>query len=76
MGRAALNKDKVYDIEAMRGQVQRLEQTLASGDPWRSLTASFPELVRTSAELSRHGGLDTAQVGTRFIRLLQTYVCE
>ena len=75
-GRAALSKDKVYDIEAMRGQVQRLEQTLASGDPWRSLKASFPELARTSAELGRYGGLDAARVGARFVRLFQTYVCE
>ena len=74
--RASLHKDKVYEIEAMRGQVQRLEQTLASGDPWASLRASFPEIARTSAELERYGGLDAAQVGARFIRLFQTYVCE
>ena len=75
-GRAALGKDKAYDIEAMRGQVQRLEQTLASGDPWQSLKASFPELARTSAELERRGGPHGAQVGARFVRLFQTYICE
>ena len=75
-GRAMLSKDKAYGIEAMRGQVQRLEQALASGDPWRSLMASFPELARTSAELGRYDGLDAAQVGARFVHLFQTYVCE
>lgn len=75
-GRASLSKEKAYDIEAMRGQVQRLEQLLASGDPCRSLLASFPELARTSAELGRYGALDTTEVGARFVRLFQTYVCE
>jgi len=75
-GRTTLGKDKVYELEAMRGQVQRLEQILASGDSWRSLRASFPELARTSAELERYGGLAEAQVGAGFVRLFQTYVCE
>ncbi|MDE0475318.1 MAG: hypothetical protein OXI50_12210, partial [Gammaproteobacteria bacterium] len=75
-GQAALSKDDVYDLEAMRGQVQRLEQTLASGDPWRSIKASFPELARTGAELERYGGLAEAQVGAGFVRLFQTYVRE
>ena len=75
-GRTVLSKDKVYGVEAMRGQVQRLELALASGDPWRSLKASFPELARTSAELGRYDGLDAAQVGAKFVRLFQTYVCE
>ena len=73
--RAALNRDQVYGVEAMSGQVHRLEQALASNDPWRSLTASFPELARTSAELEREG-LDSVQASARFVRLFQTYVCE
>ena len=74
--RKALNRDQVYGVEAMNGQVHRLEQALASNDPWRSLTASFPELARTSAELERYESLDSFQASSRFIRLFQTYVCE
>ena len=75
-GRNALGKDQVYGVEAMRGQVQRLERALASADPWQSLVASFPELGRTSAEIGPHQGLDAAQVSAKFVRLFQTYVCE
>ena len=75
-GRAALSKDQLYGVEAMRGQVQRLEQALASDDPWLSLITSFPELARTSAELGRYEDLDPVQVSAKFVRLFQTYVCE
>ena len=75
-GRNALGKDQVYGVEAMRGQVQRLERALASADPWQSLVASFPELGRTSAEIGLHQGLDAAQVSAKFVRLFQSYVCE
>ena len=74
--RAVLSNDNAYDVEAMRGQIQRLEQALASGDPWRSLMASFPELGRISTELGRYDGLNAAQVGAKFVRLFQTYVRE
>ena len=75
-GRAALSKNQAYGLEAMRGQVQRLERALGSSDPWQSLVASFPEIARTSAELVQHEGLDAAQVSGEFVRLFQTYVCE
>ena len=75
-GRAALRSEHVYGLDAMHGQVHRLERNLASSDPWQSLIASFPELARTSAELAQHEGLDIARIRADFVRLLQTYVCE
>ena len=75
-GRAALSKNQAYGLEAMRGQVQRLERALGSSDPWQSLAASFPELARTSAELVRNEDLAEAKVSGEFVRLFQTYVCE
>ena len=75
-GRAALSSDQLYGLEAMRGQVHRLERALASSDPWQSLVASFPELARTSAELGQHEGLGIAQTRAGFVRLFRTYVSE
>ena len=74
--RSELDKSQRYSVEAMRGQVHRLGQALASDDPWQPLIASFPELVRTSAELGPYDGLNEVQISAKLVRLFQSYVCE
>ena len=75
-GRNAIGKHQIYGLEAMRGQVAKLERALASRDPWRSLISSYPELCRTGAELGSHLGLEAGRINASLVRLFQAYVCE
>ena len=71
----AWNNGKAYGLYAMSGQVHRLAACLAAEDPWSSLAATFPELVRTHAELEALGG-SGADLKDGFLRLYETYVQE
>ena len=73
---SALSQQKLFGLEVMRGQVYRLGQCLAAADPWRALTAEFPELARTAAEVAEHEGLEQGWVRDRLVRLYRTYACE
>ena len=67
----------LYDLEAMRGQVYKIGQCLASKDPWGSLCASFPELARTHAELIEHLDMGShSEVSRRLVDLYRAYVWE
>ena len=72
-----LGERRLYDLEAMRGQVHKIGGCLASNDPWRALCGSFPELARTHAELTARGNLgDDSEISGRLVELYRTYVWE
>ena len=73
--RVAWNNGKAYGLYAMSGQVHKLAACLAAEDPWGSLAVTFPELVRTHAELEALGG-SGADLKDGFLRLYETYVQE
>ena len=60
----------------MREQVFKLARCLDSDDPWNSLTASFPELLRTHTELVERYNLDAEDTRVCFVQLFRTYVQE
>ncbi len=67
----------LYDFEAMRGQVHKINRCLATEDSWRSLCISFPELVRTHAELVLREGLgDGTHISDRMVDLYRNYAWE
>ena len=67
----------LYGLEAMRGQIHKISSCLASGDPWRALRASFPELARTHAELVARGSMGGySEISGRLVELYRTYVWE
>ena len=60
----------------MSSQVYKLTQCLSSDSPWISLTSEFPELARTSAELSSTQELRDVDVISGFLQLFKNYVME
>ena len=70
-------EDYLYDLEAMCGQVHKINLCLASGDPWLSLCTSFPELARTHAQLVARRSVEShSELSDRFVELYRTYVWE
>ncbi|MDE0143454.1 MAG: 7-cyano-7-deazaguanine synthase [Caldilineaceae bacterium] len=66
----------LFGSEVMREQVCTLARCLDSDNSWHSLTASFPELFRTHAELVERHELDPDFTRACFVQLFQTYVQE
>ena len=67
---------RLFGLGVMREQVYNLSRCLDSDDSWRSLTISFPELLRTHADLVKRYDLDADETRARFVQLYRTYVQE
>ena len=66
----------LFGLEMMGEQVYKLARCLDSDNSWNSLATSFPELLRTHAELVERYGLDADYIRACFVQLCQTYVQE
>ena len=73
---ANIEPKRLIGLEVMRGQVYKLNRCLESDDPWQSFTISFPELLRTHAELVKRGNLNDDDTRARIVQLYRTYVQE
>lgn len=73
---ASIAPERLYGIEVMRGQVYKLSRCLDSNDPWQSLIESFPDLLKTHAELVKRKNLNAEETCARFVQLYRTYVRE
>ena len=74
--RADIDTKRLFEIEVMKEQVYKLARCLDSEEPWHSLTISFPELLRTHAELVERYNLDADETRARFVQLYRTYAQE
>ena len=74
--RADIDPKRLFEIEVMKEQVYKLTRCLDSDEPWNSLTISFPELLRTHAELVKRYNLNADETRARFVQLYRTYVQE
>ena len=75
-GQAPLRPDQLHGMLVMRDQVFQIGMCLDQGDPWTTLTESYPELARTSRELSIRNRIAVVDAGQQLLRLLQSYVNE
>ena len=73
---AHIEPKRLFGLEVMRRQAYKLNRCLDSDDPWRLLTESFPELLRTHAELVKRENLNADDTRARFVQLYRTYVQE
>ena len=71
-----IDPGRLFGLEVMQEQVFKLARCLDSDDPWNSLTASFPELLRTHTELVERYNLDAEDTRVCFVQLFRTYVQE
>jgi len=72
----ALSAVQLHGMLAMQNQVSRLAECLGQSDPWTALTGAYPELDRTSWELSQRGGIDLDSCRCSFLRLIRAFVAE
>ena len=73
---AVLTSEDTFGFQAMQGQVHKFKRCLSADAPWSSLSASFPELVRTHMEIGGHENMNFERVREKLVRLIQTYVSE
>ena len=65
-----------HGMLVMRDQVFRIGRCLDQDDPWAVLTESYPELDRTSREISIRNCVDPTHARSQVLQLLRTYVSE
>lgn len=68
--------NQLFGLEVMGEQVYKLARCLDSDNSWHSLATSFPELLRTHAELVERYELDADYTRACFVQLYQTHVQE
>ena len=76
-GLTGLGTKESHGFVVMSEQVNRIDGCLASDRPWQKLTAAFPELARTLAELTARPSAPAKEdLAASFVGLFQTYVQE
>ena len=76
-GLSRMAPDESHGFMVMNEQINRIAGCLASGWPWQKLTAAYPELARTVAELAdRPGAAVQEGVAADFVELFRTHVQE
>ena len=75
-GQAPLRPDQLHGMLVMRDQVFKVGRSLDQDDPWSALTESYPELARSSLEISSRSRIGPVDASRELLRLFQTYVSE
>ena len=60
----------------MIDQVHRFTSCLSSEQPWKQLTAAYPELARIEAEITVEQGMVSDDTSSGFVGLFRDYVEE
>ena len=71
---SALSLDQIHGLAAMTDQVNRFASCLSSEQPWKQLTAVYPELARIEAENVADQGVASDETTSGFITLFRAYV--
>lgn len=72
----ALDSERGFGLEVMRGQAQDLNLYLSTAEPWKALTSKYPELARTALEMESGGRLKLGEAASRITGMYQTYAGE
>ena len=73
---SALSLDQIHGLAAMTDQVNRFARCLSSEQPWKQLTAAYPELARIEAEITVEQGMASDDTSSGFVGLFRDYVEE
>ena len=73
---SSLSLDQIHGLAAMTDQVHRFTSCLSSEQPWKQLTAAYPELARIEAEIAVDQGVASDDTSSGFVGLFRAYVEE
>ena len=73
---SALSLDQIHGLAAMTDQANRFARCLSSEQPWKQLTAAYPELARIEAEITVEQGMASDDTSSGFVGLFRDYVEE
>ena len=73
---SALSLDQIHGLATMTDQVHRFTSCLSSEQPWKQLTAAYPELARIEAEIAVEQGVASNDITSGFVGLFRAYVEE
>ena len=73
---SALSLDQIHGLAAMTDQVNRFASCLSSEQPWKQLTAAYPELARIEAENVADQTMASDGTASSLVGLFRTYVKE
>ena len=73
---SALSLDQIHGLAAMTDQVNRFASCLSSEQPWKQLTAAYPELARIEAENAADQDVASDDTTSGFVGLFRAYVEE
>ena len=71
-----LDGERRFGLGEMREQARTIRLCLSAAEPWRALTAQYPELARTALEMESGGGVSPGDAAAGIVRLYQNYVRE
>ena len=73
---SALSLDQIHGLAAMTDQVNRFASCLSSEQPWKQLTAAYPELARIEAENVADQIVASDDTASSLVGLFRAYVKE
>ena len=68
--------EKLFDLQDMLAQAEKIHACVNSASPWARLSAEFPELLETHLVQAKHLGTDRSKIASKLVRMYKTYAEE